>query len=146
MKIRNYFRRRYQRTRHIVFYGGLNLLNRVIAKQLAEHRNAKWASFLRTLHPNNAPLWKVTRYCKKSRDPIPPLVHHEKQYYVAEDKAGLLAEHFESNHGLTTPQTLTHHAREVDRLVETFLKRRGQDVEDPPPITHTEVTQTYKEN
>jgi hypothetical protein len=32
MKIRNYFRRRYQRTRHIVFYGGLYLLNRVIAK------------------------------------------------------------------------------------------------------------------
>jgi hypothetical protein len=45
MKVRNYFRLRYQRTRHIVFYGGLNLLNRVIAKQSAEHRNAKCAFF-----------------------------------------------------------------------------------------------------
>jgi hypothetical protein len=41
MKIRNYFRRRYQRTRHIVYYWGLQLLNRVLANHWAEFRNAK---------------------------------------------------------------------------------------------------------
>jgi hypothetical protein len=127
-----------------VYYWGLQLLNRVLANHWAEFRNAKWAAFLRTLHLKNAPLWKIVRYFAKWRDPIPTFVLQVNQYYVAEDKADILAQHFETNHRLTTPQTLPHHAREVERLVEVFFKKRGQDLDDPPPITYTETRQLVK--
>jgi hypothetical protein len=127
MKTGNYFRRRYQRTRHIVYYGGLTLLNKVIANLITQYRHKKWTSFLRTLHPNNNQLWLLTRYYKKSREPIPPLMHQGRQYYMAEDKASLLAERFESNHRLIIPSSQTHHARIVDRQVNTFVQRKGQE-------------------
>ena len=63
---------------------------------------------------------------------------------MAEDKASLLAEHFESNHGLTIPPTKTHHARVVDRQVKTFLQRKGKDVEEPPAITHAQLSSLIK--
>jgi hypothetical protein len=126
IRIQNYVRRRYQRTRHKVLWRVLQLLNRLTATYLNNYRNIKWASFLRTLHPHKAPIWRVVRYFAKRRVTIPPLFHRGTQYYEAENKADLLAQRFEANHRITTPQQLTTHARAVDRMVEKFCKDQGQ--------------------
>ena len=140
LKLRNFFRRRYQRTRLLLFYGCQSLLNRIIVTKMAEFQNAKWASFLRTLHSNNAPLWKLTRYFKKPMDTIPPFIHHGTQLYEAEEKANLLAEHFASIHSQTIPQEATHHSRAVDWKVGAFLKRQSHRDTVPPHQPHGRTT------
>jgi hypothetical protein len=46
MKLRNYIRRRYQRTRSEVHGGWMYLLNRLIATRLTNYRHDKWTMFL----------------------------------------------------------------------------------------------------
>ena len=137
IKIRNYVRRRYQRTRHLILHAGFKILNQIIANRLAHLRNVKWSTFLQTLQPHTAPLWKIVRYFTKRREPISPLIYQGKQYYKAEDKADLLARLFAYNHGLTTPSVSTYHGRDVERIVETFFNHKGRSTTDPPLISHT---------
>lgn len=68
-----------------------------------------------------------------------PYNHRGAQDIEAEQKADLLAQHFEMNHKLTIPQQPTAHARAVERMVDKFCKEQGQVVEDLPSIHPTEV-------
>jgi hypothetical protein len=90
IQIRNYIRRRYQRTRHIILGRVLLRLNAVTAAALQEHHNDKWKAFLKTLHPHNAPLWRVVRYFKTGRGNRPPLLQRGTQYYTATQKGNYL--------------------------------------------------------
>jgi hypothetical protein len=139
IQIRNYIRRRYQRTRYILLGRVLHRLNTVTATALQEHHNDKWAAFLRTLHPQNAPLWRVVRYFKKGRGNIPPLLQRGTQYYAAAQKAELLAKCFEENHKLTNPPTNNAHSNAVEHLVDTYCSRQEHDASEIPPIHSGEV-------
>jgi hypothetical protein len=106
IKFRNYVPRKYQRTRYVAYGRGLQLLNRMVDTRLAQHRNGKWQSFIRSLNHNSTNLWKITRYFKHSQKQLPPLLHQGTQYYMAQDKAGILATHFETMHGLASPRNI----------------------------------------
>jgi hypothetical protein len=84
-------------------------------------------------------LWRVTLYFKTSRNPIPPLIHQGTQYYMAQEKADILAEHFESIHGLTTTQMITRHAEAVEKLVKKVGQMMGKRIDVQRTITQTEV-------
>jgi hypothetical protein len=58
VKFRNYIRRRFQRSRLHVFAILLSILNRLVAALLQRYQNEKWTTFLGTLHPQKATLWK----------------------------------------------------------------------------------------
>jgi hypothetical protein len=116
----------------------------VIAAKLAELQNEKWASFLRNLHPNNAPLWKLTRYFKTPQNSIPPLFHNGRQFYEAESKADLLGDYFASTHWQTIPQKSKRHSRMVDRTVGRFLTLQRHGDNDFPLISHTDVQRHIK--
>jgi hypothetical protein len=117
----------------------LQLLNHLTATYLNDYRNHKWASFLRTFNPHNAPIWRVVRYFTKRRDIMPPLFHQGTQYYTSDQKAALLAQQFEMNHCLTAPQQLTSQARAVERMVDKFSAAQEHEDDDVPLIHSSEV-------
>jgi hypothetical protein len=106
---------------------------------LAKHRAEKWQSFLHSLKPNCKNLWKITRYFKNSRVQMPPLQHLGTECYMAQDKAGILATHFQTTHSLTSPQTLTRHASIVENVVHKFSQRKGKNIVAKGRITRLEV-------
>jgi hypothetical protein len=58
---------------------------------------------------------------------------------MAQEKSDILAEHFESTHGLTTPQKITRHAEAVEKLVNNVSQRMGKRIDVQRTITQTEV-------
>jgi hypothetical protein len=145
LRIRNYIRWQYQRTRQAWLGYILQLLNNLTTTSLCAYHNLKWATFLRTLHPRHTPLWREVRHFKNRRVEIPPLTHQGTLIYSAALKADLLASQFEENHKLTTPQVGSSHANAVDRMVDRFWKRRTCE-EGGIPRVHTSAVQRLYTN
>jgi len=75
MKLKNYYRHRFQRSRTPTSYRIYRLFARVFSSRLSAHRNHKWTCFLKTLHPQAPKFWKVTRYFTRPQSSTPPLYH-----------------------------------------------------------------------
>jgi hypothetical protein len=58
---------------------------------------------------------------------------------VAQERADILAEHFEATHGLTTPQKITRHAEAVEKLVSKASQRMEKMIDVQRTITQTDV-------
>ena len=72
LSLKNYYRRRYQRTRLPIFLRVARMLTQSFLTNLQLVQNAKWHSFLRSLHPQKSPFWKITKYFTSSSKSIPP--------------------------------------------------------------------------
>jgi hypothetical protein len=72
LKLKNHYRRRYQRSRLPSYYHLYLLFPQVISTQLSRLRNMKWTSFLRTLHPQSSQFWKIARYFKNPTSSVTP--------------------------------------------------------------------------
>ena len=55
---------------------------------------------------------------------MPPLLHRGSEYYMAQDKADILATHFQTIHRLTLPQKINRHATIVENAVLKFNQKR----------------------
>jgi hypothetical protein len=73
LKLKNHYRRRYQRTRLPMYYHLSQLFSQVFSTQLSRLRNMKGTSFLRTLHPQSSQFWKIAHYFMNPTLSIPPL-------------------------------------------------------------------------
>jgi hypothetical protein len=62
MKIKNYYRMRYQRSGFRPFHPLTNLSSHVLTSRLSQPRNSKWDSFLGTLIPQANPFCKIVKY------------------------------------------------------------------------------------
>ena len=91
LQLKNYYRRRYQRTRLPVFHHLSYLLAQVFSTQLTQLRNKKWSSFLSTLSPQAPRFWKTARYFTKPTFSVPPLFQNGVQVYQTPLKAEVLA-------------------------------------------------------
>jgi len=78
-KLKNYYQRKFQRSRLLAHHQLYSLYSQLFSTIFSRLRNAKWTSFLQTLHPQSPQLWKITRYLKKNPPTIPPLTHHGTQ-------------------------------------------------------------------
>jgi hypothetical protein len=139
LRFRNYILRRYQKTRQPGVATLLSALNKLVPILLRGYQNEKWQAFLRTLHPQDIELWKITRYFKSSPQNVPPLERNGIQIYRAEDKAEALATRCEQVDVLTIPRDPTPHARMVDRSVERFVAQGGHKIARSPPVSIQEV-------
>jgi hypothetical protein len=139
IQCRNQVRRKFQRTQFVTYGKGLKLLDRLTDSGLTKHRSERWQSFLRSLNPNNNNLWKMTRYFKKPRVQMPTLQHRGTEYYMAQDKADILATHFQTTHNLTLPQKITRHASQVEDAVLKFSQRKSNNFFVKGPINNSEV-------
>jgi hypothetical protein len=128
-KLKNYYRRRYQRTRLPSNNHLYHLFARVFSTQLTRHRNSKWPS-LNSLWPQTTQFWKIERYFTKSPPSIPPLIHQGDQVYLSSHKAEVLAQQFERSHHLTLNLGTPHHSTKITRFVDRFFQ--GTTPHTPP--------------
>jgi hypothetical protein len=139
MKLKNYYRRRYQRSGFRLFHPLHYLISRVQTSRLSQLRNFKWASSLGTLNPQAKPFWKNARYFTTPTRSVPPLFDHGVQVFNSVDKAEIVAENFERIHHLNLNVGTANHARVVNRTVNKYFS--------PPTPTHTSprlASQTHK--
>lgn len=92
IKLKNYFRHHFQRSRSHTSHLLYQLFTQIFSSHLTLHRNNKWSTFLSSLHPQAAKFWKVVRYFTKSSSQIPPLLHQGTQVYQSAHKAEVLAQ------------------------------------------------------
>ena len=85
LKLKNHYRRRYQRTRLPLYQYLFQLLAYVFNTQLIRLRISKWTAFLGKLHPQTSQYWKVTRYFTTTTHTIPPLLHQGEQIFHSAD-------------------------------------------------------------
>ena len=81
LKLKNHYRRRYQRSRLHIHHHVHTLFSLAFSAQLAQLRNTKWTSFLRTLQPQSSQFWKNTRYFGTPTPSVPPLTYLGSQIY-----------------------------------------------------------------
>jgi len=120
MKLKNYYRRRYQRSGFCLFHLLHQLLSRVLTSQLTQLRNSKLASFLGTLHPKKTHF----RISPGASRPLHNLFlaylfDHGVQVFNSADKAERLTRHFELNLNVGT----ANQARKVNRTVNEYFRR-----------------------
>ena len=115
MKLKNYYRLRYQRSGFRPYHLLHQLLSRVLTFRLAQLRNSKWASFLGTIHPQAQPFWKIARYYTIPTRCVPPLFDHGVQVFNSAAKAQLLAQHFEQIHHLNLHGGTANYAHTVNK-------------------------------
>ena len=72
LKLKNHYRRRYQRSRLPMHHHLYQLFSQVFSTQLSRLRNTKWTSFLRTLHPQSSQFWKIACYFTNPTSSLPP--------------------------------------------------------------------------
>ncbi|CAG5100586.1 Protein of unknown function [Cotesia congregata] len=101
IKIRNYYKRRHQRTRSVYDKNIYISLVKDVRYSIKEYHNKQIEFRLKTLNIKDHTLWKAIKMRKKSNNTIPTL--HSKQGLVYDDKskAEAIADVFEETHNLT---------------------------------------------
>jgi len=122
LKLKNYYRRRSQRLRSPIFRYLAHIVNQIFLVKLQRLKNAKWNSFLRTLHPQKPSFWKVTRYSTTTKLTIPPLLRNGTQIFRPLKKAEELARQFERVHNLTLHMSTSHHSQIITRTVNKAFR------------------------
>jgi hypothetical protein len=127
LKLKNHYRRRYQRSWLPTYYHLYLLFSQILSTQLSRLRNMKWTSFLRTLHPQSSQFWKIARYFK---NPKYPPSHHRTQVFHTPLKAEVLARQFEQSHHLTLNMGKNNHFLAVTCYVNRFF--HSSSLQTPP--------------
>jgi len=123
IRLRNYFRRKYQRTGTNRFRLFRNILNSQIKVFLTEKRNEYWSKKLKTLNVKDKSLWKTLKSISRKNITPPPLIlaNHEI-IYDPQQKAEEIAKNFHSVYStaasLTSPlnPVVNDYMNSLDRL------------------------------
>jgi hypothetical protein len=122
LKLKNHYRRQYQRSRLPTYYHLYQLFSQVFSTQLSRLRNTEWTSFLRTLHPQTSQFWKGARYFTNPTFSVPPLIQHGMQFSHTPLKPEVLACQFEQFHHLTINMGTNNHSQAITRSVNRFFR------------------------
>jgi len=106
IKLRNYYRRKYQRSAKNRYKIFKNVLNNHIKAALIEGRNKYWANKLKILNTKDRSLWNTLKTLQRKKIPPPPFVLEDQTIiYEPLQKAEALANNFHSVY--TQAATLT---------------------------------------
>jgi hypothetical protein len=139
LKLKNYYRRRYQWLRLPTHHHLYQLFSQVFSTQLSRLRNTKWTSFLRTLHPQFSQFWKIARYFTNPTSSIPPLTQHGTQVFHTPLKDEVLALQFKQSHHLTLNMGTNNHSLAVTHYVNRFFRSTTPQTSQPQFTNYYEV-------
>lgn len=119
LKIKNHYRRKFQRTRNNFFKKMMNFFVKLIPKLIAALKNISWSKKLKNVKGPNS-LWKVKRMVKKTGH-IPALqVDPNTSVYSDTDKAELLGKHFQSVHEANLLHSIPRFQKHIESRVKDF--------------------------
>lgn len=88
-------RRLWQRTRLPEYKRRLNFLTRKVKNKLDELRYSSYQEYLSEINPGDPNMWRATKRVLKSTTIIPPLKQNNFIFCSDDEKANILADHFE---------------------------------------------------
>lgn len=105
IRLRNVYRRQYQRTGDYDKKISVNNLNKIIQDRLDNIRNQEFSKHVSQLGNYSKPFWKLSKVLKNKPKPIPPLIVEDSPLITSEEKANALGLHFVSSHNLGASMT-----------------------------------------
>ena len=102
---RNKYRRKLQRctdlNSKITLSAIIKELNKLIAQNINNEKNAQWSKFLSTIPVGNRKFWKITKKIRGGNKPMKNLVVDNTEIFCNKKKANIIADQFERAHLLT---------------------------------------------
>lgn len=120
IKIKNLFRKQYQKYKTTRLKTILNFLTRLVKNKLLEHRNDVWNNKLKSLSTKDKSLWNITKNFSHVHANIPPITHNNIIAYSDKDKVEFLAQHYYQVHNQNTTLSAISHTKKVDRTVRKY--------------------------
>lgn len=121
IKLRNYYRRQYQRHRLDLYKHEKNRLNNIINYSIKTHFNNKWNKKLENLNVRDNSIWKTAKSFTKKFDNVSSTLHSTNGLVFSDkDKAEALANNFERVHHLTED--------DGDKATETKVNKTYIDI------------------
>ena len=105
MRLRNVYRRQYQRTGDNDKKISARNLTVIIQDRLEELRNREFSKDVGKLRNYSKPFWKLSKILKTKPRPIPPFTVEDSRLITSEEKANALGVHFVSSHNIGTSIT-----------------------------------------
>lgn len=135
IKIKNMERRRWQRTRNVLFKQRCSLLREQIQHKISELRNANWNSRLEDIAKEKEPrrLFKVMKFCKNRDSKIPHLKVDSRKIITPQEKADLLADTFAKAHANPLATTDPIFVERVNSEVSNFISGSMTEIDLPTP-------------
>lgn len=105
IRLRNIYRRQFQRTRLPEKKAQYKQLSKIIQERVEHLRNESFNRKLRQLPNHSKPFWKLSKVLKSKPRPVPPLntdnsLGDVDRLITPTEKANALGQHFVSSHGL----------------------------------------------
>jgi len=131
-RLRNYYRRKYQRNGSTRYRILRNVLNKHIKIALIECRNNYWTNKLKMLNTKNNSIWNILKFLYRKRIIPPPLIlSNQKTVYDPQQKAKAIAQNFHAVY--TSAASLTS---PLNPVVSDYINRLEQDIMIPPIISN----------
>ncbi|GFX43741.1 putative RNA-directed DNA polymerase from transposon X-element [Trichonephila clavipes] len=97
IKIKNYFRKRYNQTLNPIFKSHYNRAQSDLKKELKKYNDIIWQKRLEALNTADNSLWRMQEFFKNKRPKIPPLNCATGTAVTDQQKANLLATNIKNN-------------------------------------------------
>lgn len=128
--VKNQARRRWQQQRTADSKHHYTHLERLLKKEIQQHRSAKWESAVGKLQVADNSVWTMARRLTGKREPNPPIQGKTHLACCPRDKAEVLAESLEESF---TPNAPSLHTPQVDKIVREYLAAHS-----PAAVAETE--------
>jgi len=131
--LRNYYRRKYQRTGNNRFRIFRNILNNHVKTALIEARNNYWANKLKIFNAKDKSLWKTLKSLQRKRISPPPLIlPNQNIIYDPVQKCEAIAKNFYSVHSQAAELTSS-----LSPVVDDYINYPDDMI---PPINTNFIT------
>lgn len=88
IKQRNIMRKYYQQQ----FYNQNFKVSRTSKNKIRQCLNEKWSKTLEETKPNERPLWRISKYFRKTKTQIPSLTRDDESFTTDKDKANVISQ------------------------------------------------------
>lgn len=121
IKIKNSFRRLWQRSRNRLIKCIVNQMEKDIKKSINIIRNNNWGYKLSEIKPSNQAVWKTSKMIKNNKNIIPPLKSDDIIHVSPQEKSNVIGKEFSNNHQNPFANTNIEFNNEVEETVTNFL-------------------------
>ncbi len=148
IKLRNHYKRQWQRTRNPAIKSLVNKLSKIISARIIDIKNMNWNHELSMIPKSDNKLWQTSKHLKNKNKIMPPLKVAEKTLLTPEEKANALADHFALQHENPLSNDSPNFTTYVEEKVQTFFNSAHDDkiIDFPSPEETAEIIKNIKKS
>lgn len=136
IKLKNKTRREWQRTRRPYLKILTNQLTHKVRWELENYKYSMYNKYIEELQPRDATMWQATKRLIRQPNIIHPLTDNNITYVTDEEKASVLAAHYEHIFTPNNTNIANDHLQEVNTAVNDFISQNPREF---TPTSPTEI-------